>query len=312
MRKRPSLRFHIPGANYSRGALWWRLRYRQMDSRTGASRAAKKRAKRKGLPPPEAPPATAKKQAAPVVEPLLHKRREAAFAAEPPEQRKKKKRSGGGSFQVVPVGYTVQARGGAGAGAGSKASQNTRRQAQAGALGSTGSAAARKADEIWFRKCGHGELLFTAYYRGQGLVPPGEWPAFLAALRRPLPLTFRVHGAPSEARASLLTRLERLHSVEPVSWAPRALGIWQAVGGLDKRAAAANAQVAANAFAAAGLPNTRGAGECHPNPNPNPDPNPQPNPTLTLTLTAGQTARRVSLRCSLTACVRGCSTGRRR
>jgi 16S rRNA C967 or C1407 C5-methylase (RsmB/RsmF family) len=34
--------------------------------------------------------------------------------------------------------------------------------------------------------------------------------------------------------------------------------IWQAVGGLDKRAAAANAQVAANAFAAAGLPNTRG------------------------------------------------------
>ena len=225
----------------------------------GASRAAKKRAKRKGLPPPEALPAAAKRQAAPVVEPLLHKRREAAFAAEPPEQRKKKKRSGGGSFQVVPVGYTAQARGGGGGDAGSKASQNTLRQAQVGALGSTGSAAARKADEIWFRKCGHGELLFTAYYRGQGLVPPGEWPAFLAALRRPLPLTFRVHGAPSEARASLLTRLERLPSVEPVSWAPRALGIWQAVGGLDKRAAAANAQVAANAFAAAGLPNTRGA-----------------------------------------------------
>ena len=193
----------------------------------GASRAAKKRAKKKGLPPPEPAPAAAKKQAAPVVEQLLHKRREAASPAEPPEPRKKKKRSGGGSFQVVPVGYTAQTHGGGG-GAGSKASQNTLRQAQAGAIGSKGSAAARKADEIWFRKCGHGEMLFTAYYRGQGLVPPGEWPAFLAALRRPLPLTFRVHGAPSEARALLLARLERLETVEPVGWAPLELGIWQA------------------------------------------------------------------------------------
>ena len=103
----------------------------------GASRAAKKRAKRKGLPPPEPAPAAAKKQAAPVVEQLLHKRREAASPAEP-EPRKKKKRSGGGSFQVVPVGYTAQAHGG-GAAAGSKASQNTLRQAQAGAIGSKGS-----------------------------------------------------------------------------------------------------------------------------------------------------------------------------
>ena len=109
--------------------------------RTHASRAAKKRAKRKGLPPPEPAPAAAKKQAAPVVEQLLHKRREAASPAEPPEPRKKKKRSGGGSFQVVPVGYTAQAHGNGGA-AGSKASQNTLRQAQAGAIGSKGSAAA--------------------------------------------------------------------------------------------------------------------------------------------------------------------------
>ena len=41
---------------------------------------------------------------------------------------------------------------------------------------SKGSAAARKADEIWFRKCGHGEMLFEEYYRGQGIVPPDEAP----------------------------------------------------------------------------------------------------------------------------------------
>ena len=38
-----------------------------------------------------------------------------------------------------------------------------------------------KADEIWFRKCGYGEGLFLAYYRGQRLVPGEEWPAFLEA-----------------------------------------------------------------------------------------------------------------------------------
>ena len=67
-----------------------------------------------------------------------------------------------------------------------------------------GSGAARKANELWFRKCGHGELLFRAYYRRQAIIPPAEWDAFTQTLRRPLPLTFRVHGSPSAGRAALL------------------------------------------------------------------------------------------------------------
>lgn len=29
----------------------------------------------------------------------------------------------------------------------------------------------------------------------QGIVPDGEWDAFLATLRRPLPVTFRINGS---------------------------------------------------------------------------------------------------------------------
>lgn len=37
--------------------------------------------------------------------------------------------------------------------------------------------------------------LFEEYYRGQGIVPEGEFDAFLAALRKPLPITFRINGS---------------------------------------------------------------------------------------------------------------------
>jgi hypothetical protein len=34
--------------------------------------------------------------------------------------------------------------------------------------------------------------LYETYYQEQLIVPEGEWPAFLQALRRPLPTSFRV------------------------------------------------------------------------------------------------------------------------
>ncbi|GLC44395.1 hypothetical protein PLESTB_000474300 [Pleodorina starrii] len=36
---------------------------------------------------------------------------------------------------------------------------------------------------------------FEEYYRAQGVIPDGEWPDFLATLRRPLPVTFRINGS---------------------------------------------------------------------------------------------------------------------
>lgn len=36
---------------------------------------------------------------------------------------------------------------------------------------------------------------FEEYYLAQNIVPEGEWGAFLAALKRPLPVTFRINGS---------------------------------------------------------------------------------------------------------------------
>lgn len=36
--------------------------------------------------------------------------------------------------------------------------------------------------------------LFERYYREQRIVPDGEWDAFMAALREPLPATLRITG----------------------------------------------------------------------------------------------------------------------
>ena len=35
---------------------------------------------------------------------------------------------------------------------------------------------------------------FEKYYKAQGIVPESEWGAFMEALRRPLPSTFRIAG----------------------------------------------------------------------------------------------------------------------
>ena len=48
---------------------------------------------------------------------------------------------------------------------------------------------------------------FEAYYKAQGIVPEEEWGAFMDALRRPLPLTFRINGSGHHA-AALRDRLK--------------------------------------------------------------------------------------------------------
>ena len=48
---------------------------------------------------------------------------------------------------------------------------------------------------------------FEEYYKRQGIVPEGEWEAFMACLRTPLPATFRINGTGRFA-AQLRDKLE--------------------------------------------------------------------------------------------------------
>lgn len=50
--------------------------------------------------------------------------------------------------------------------------------------------------------------LYNEYYQGQGIMPPEEWDTFIACMRQPLPITFRINGTGRFA-AELRTRLER-------------------------------------------------------------------------------------------------------
>jgi 16S rRNA C967 or C1407 C5-methylase (RsmB/RsmF family) len=117
---------------------------------------------------------------------------------------------------------------------------NTLRDAHKGSgSGGGGSAAARKANELWFRKCGHGAELFAAYYQGQpGLVPPDEWAAFWQCVHTPLPVAFRLNGRGTPARAALEANLLRLGVAAPVPWAAdhaSASGVWQCGASVTKR-----------------------------------------------------------------------------
>jgi hypothetical protein len=110
--------------------------------------------------------------------------------------KKKKAKARDTGFAVVPEGFSGS---GAPAPAGaakphSKVGPNTLRNAHSNSRKGA-SAAERKTNEIWFRKCGHGERLFGDYYGAQpGVVPADEWDDFQAALGTPLPVTFRLHG----------------------------------------------------------------------------------------------------------------------
>ena len=70
------------------------------------------------------------------------------------------------------------------------------------------------------RKSGEGEYppphvlendSFEAYYRGQGLVPDGEWEAFMTTLRKPLGVSFRITGHPGAASYPAEARLACAH-----------------------------------------------------------------------------------------------------
>ena len=90
----------------------------------------------------------------------------------------KNKRKRGG-FEIVPAGFIAQHS--LSSSAKKLSGPNTLRNAHIASLGGSkaATAAARKANEIWFRKCGHGETLFTSYYKGQGnIIPLKEWPDF--------------------------------------------------------------------------------------------------------------------------------------
>ena len=63
---------------------------------------------------------------------------------------------------------------------------------------------------------------FASYYRAQGIVPEAEWPRVEAALRRPLPVTFRTNasaGAQAAVRAALE---EAQHLLRPPGEGPYA------------------------------------------------------------------------------------------
>ena len=58
----------------------------------------------------------------------------------------------------------------------------------------------RKEDALTYRSA-----VYEAYYKRQGIVPDAEWPAFIAAWQRPLPITFRVNPTSPDAAAARLT-----------------------------------------------------------------------------------------------------------
>ncbi|BDA47721.1 probable RNA cytosine-C(5)-methyltransferase NSUN2 [Coccomyxa sp. Obi] len=80
---------------------------------------------------------------------------------------------------------------------------------------------------------------FEEYYKAQGIVPEGEWDAFMETLRKPLPTTFRINGRGRFA-ADLRDRLQQdffsqfnenmevdgepLEAPKPLSWYPDKLG----------------------------------------------------------------------------------------
>ena len=142
--------------------------------------------------------------------------------------KKRGSRGGSSGFEVVPAGANTSNSTTA-ATAKKPTSQNTLRQAHSNAM--------KKSEEIWFRKCGHGQRLFAEYYRATGSpIPPSDWPKFESAIKQSLPVTFRFRSAAinTAAQKDLEKRIRALGTVAPVPWAPAELGVWQAT--TDKRA----------------------------------------------------------------------------
>lgn len=87
-----------------------------------------------------------------------------------------------------------------------------------------------------------GNPLFEEYYKAQGIMPEGEWEAFMTAIRRPLPATFRINGNGRFANdlrvkleadflshfteGAILIDGEEVQPPKPLPWYPSNLG-WQ-------------------------------------------------------------------------------------
>lgn len=56
-------------------------------------------------------------------------------------------------------------------------------------------AAAQPSKEDGFGDWVYENASFAAYYQAQGVVPAGEWDAFMKALATPLPTSFRVNSS---------------------------------------------------------------------------------------------------------------------
>jgi hypothetical protein len=72
--------------------------------------------------------------------------------------------------------------------------------AAAAAAASTGVWNWRKEDALSYRSAA-----YESYYKQQRIVPDAEWPAFIAAWQRPLPITFRVNPTSPDAAAARVT-----------------------------------------------------------------------------------------------------------
>mmetsp|Transcript_558 Transcript_558/g.1964 ORF Transcript_558/g.1964 Transcript_558/m.1964 type:complete len:574 (-) Transcript_558:35-1756(-) len=152
-------------------------------------------------------------------------RRERAAGQASGAAKKRKRSGGGGGFEVVATDFVAPRDATVAAGAAGAKSTNTLRDAHRGAHAGA-STAQRRAEEIWFRRCGHGEALFEAYYRAQPVIPPQGLQAFLEIIKTPLPVTFRLHAATRRKKTE--ASLAQLSAVaRRVPWAGKADGIFE-------------------------------------------------------------------------------------
>jgi len=158
------------------------------------------------------------------------------------KKRRKKVEKEAEGFEIVASDYSASNPNGIEASKPRKRAKGTNslRNAHKGSnSGGTGSAAERKANELWFRKCGYGLELFSAYYQGQpGLVPQEEWASFWTCVHTPLPVAFRLNGRGTAAREKLESDLLQLGLAAPVPWAAdhvSASGVWQCNADVTKQ-----------------------------------------------------------------------------
>jgi len=158
------------------------------------------------------------------------------------KKRRKNVEKEAAGFEIVASDYSARDPNGSKSNKPRKRAKGTNslRDAHKGSSnGNSGSAATQKASELWFRKCGYGLELFSAYYQGQpGLVPQEEWASFWSCVHTPLPVAFRLNGRGTAAREKLEAELLQLGLAAPVTWAANhvsASGVWQCNANVTKQ-----------------------------------------------------------------------------